>query len=1740
VLQDERVLGALRRLSGAMADAIDRLTSVGTGRGSRNFLTFIIDEATRNLPTVVKILEDIWGILRNVARAAAPAFRDLLDYILELSGRARDATSDFEGLSDFFRTGIRYFRTWMELGIAVVDLFFAIGNAGGARAGNDLLKDLTARVRESADWIRSHRKRVQEFFEDARKATNEIGRVLVAIAAAIVDVFSVRNVEAFADFLIDVLIPALTTVIQMMGFLTSIVHELLAQPVVREIAQWAATFVILVKGLTLLRGAVVALVGTLRVGLAVFGKGPLIFLAVVAAIAALDKQFHFLAPTLRFIRRIAGAVFDWLKEAGRDLVDWFKDVWNQGLLKWIRWPFEKAFDLVKAGFKIFRNTTGNFIEWVTENFGEGSTWGTIARIFTAPFEAAWDIIKLLFRTIKGAVSIFLDAIAGRFDSIGQTIKNIWNDIFGTMYNVIAVVLNKIIAGVNLAIKGLNAVNPFDDIGEIKFHMVENWDAAQYQAEGARRENTGRGRDAQAAATGAEFTAKPGGRLALLAEGGYDEVVLTTDPKHRDRQMSLLAKYLEKTGMAFDRGGYVQGAIRPPGGEPNLIDRLFRLGFNATSAYRPGFITNSGNISDHSAGNAWDFGDTANNIRALWKIIFPLRSQIKQLFGPTYVSGARGFDYGRAYNQAGTENQRIHENHIHLALVGAAQRLGSIVGNIVNGNVGGAIAQLPKVFTKSIANLIGRNPMKTGKGGLFRGGVAGVWDLARDTIGRLERRATRMTQGGVGATGSVDIGNRAAAAEVFRYMKARGFTDAQAAGWVGVFQKESGFNTRITNRAGSGATGLAQWLGSRLTGLHAFAESRNASPWSLQTQLDYVWHELRGTESSAYRAVKTARSPEQAAQLIDSLYERSDAILSAPAYARAAFERFARRFQHGGRLGGYGGGDIVNAKLEPGEHVISKEEVKGAGGHEVIEAMRRMWGGGKQGGPDRYQVGGRTLLVGDSLGVGLRDHLEKLFKNIDSIVKGSMNSAWGLDRLEENLKESYKRVIWEMGANDYTAEMFRKGLKKAFKKAGDDREFVIPLLRGNIRDRERKNDFIRDFAERHDNVTVVRPRGEMASDRVHYGPSGYRDFAAAIAKAVKEGGGGKDRGSDAPEIADIKRRRGDDVGEEFSRVVDRYVDRFKKTIKKADDLTKTIRQGLSRLTEEGGIFEQLRARIEQYSSNRATRLIERQFGRTRRRGAFRRDFDEVDQARFNLTTVRGEREGLLSERDAIRDEERAARAAIEEAKRRRKNADTKKERNKAEKALELARAALTDAQNRERENATLIAQNTQAEVEAIEGVQSAIRDAISERFDRRQSKIDWRRRVLAAFGQDIGTATGFAEREVKNLQDERQALTELLDEAQRTGNRELAQSLKDDISELDVQIAEGVRNVFQTRVDEVNRVASRGLRAADVSQRLATIGETNFLGVELALGQRQGALQQQREGLLGLYNDAVARGDVTAMQELGDALDDNAIALAENKQAIEDNTNAARAQQISDVNDRFGFLSSVLSTAGTIFQGIEDITGTSQSGTQLGLLRGQTGALGTQRNGLLGVLGSLLGYNTDEVAGLQKLDGGGLTNFLLSLAQGPVFESIMARLNPGEEDQFKDLISALLGNVQATNENTKAIDELNGQADSQTFNSSYWQAFRFAIFNGSGQFMPNYSPYAPRMHSGGMAGRDGMYNLQAGEIVTPVSQVNQSTGTVIGEQHDHFHITTPKEVVDGRDLARESSWARRYSPQGSTP
>ena len=111
---------------------------------------------------------------------------------------------------------------------------------------------------------------------------------------------------------------------------------------------------------------------------------------------------------------------------------------------------------------------------------------------------------------------------------------------------------------------------------------------------------------------------------------------------------------------------------------------------------------------------------------------------------------------------------------------------------------------------------------------------------------------------------------------------KGLTKDQAKGIVGNILHESGGRSDILEggkrgelTVGSGkGYGLAQWTDkSRQQGLANFAKSRGTKTSDINTQLEYIWHELNTTESKALAELKKTNNVKDATSAIMNYYER---------------------------------------------------------------------------------------------------------------------------------------------------------------------------------------------------------------------------------------------------------------------------------------------------------------------------------------------------------------------------------------------------------------------------------------------------------------------------------------------------------------------------------------------------------------------------------------------------------------------------------------------------------------------------------------------------------------------------------------------------------------------------------------------------------------------------------------------------------------------------------------------------
>jgi hypothetical protein len=159
-------------------------------------------------------------------------------------------------------------------------------------------------------------------------------------------------------------------------------------------------------------------------------------------------------------------------------------------------------------------------------------------------------------------------------------------------------------------------------------------------------------------------------------------------------------------------------------------------------------------------------------------------------------------------------------------------------------------------------------------------------------------------GGNGGSG----GGGGTAGRIAQFFHRKGVPGYLIAGIIGNLSVESSLNSHAYN-SGEGAIGLVQWEGGRRAALQAFARQHGGSEGDLNTQLEFLWHEMHTSESAAWNQVRQAGNVREAAALWDQYYERSSGSSRQQRVSRAI--QFAQSGHlpggTGGGGGGYGGG-----------------------------------------------------------------------------------------------------------------------------------------------------------------------------------------------------------------------------------------------------------------------------------------------------------------------------------------------------------------------------------------------------------------------------------------------------------------------------------------------------------------------------------------------------------------------------------------------------------------------------------------------------------------------------------------------------------------------------------------------------------------------------------------------------------------------------------------------------------------
>lgn len=126
-------------------------------------------------------------------------------------------------------------------------------------------------------------------------------------------------------------------------------------------------------------------------------------------------------------------------------------------------------------------------------------------------------------------------------------------------------------------------------------------------------------------------------------------------------------------------------------------------------------------------------------------------------------------------------------------------------------------------------------------------------------------------------------------QAIKFFMSKGLSRAQAAGIAGNLLFESGFKPTAVGDGGT-SFGIAQWHNGRGAAMKAWTSSHGYSTTSFKGQLDYLWHEMNGSESNALSKLKATSSPYDAGMAFQRYFERPAVINPARGQAAARFYR----------------------------------------------------------------------------------------------------------------------------------------------------------------------------------------------------------------------------------------------------------------------------------------------------------------------------------------------------------------------------------------------------------------------------------------------------------------------------------------------------------------------------------------------------------------------------------------------------------------------------------------------------------------------------------------------------------------------------------------------------------------------------------------------------------------------------------------------------------------------------------
>ncbi len=1150
------------------------------------------------------------------------------------------------------------------------------------------------------------------------------------------------------------------------------------------------------------------------------------------------------------------------------------------------------------------------------------------------------------------------------------------------------------------------------------------------------------------------------------------------------------------------GGYAKGGMAGPAGSGAAFNSIAsfamkKFGLTMTAGRtNHGRMTTSGNVSDHSWGGAGDFANATQTTDPaktkfynFWKSKLP--QVIKQMIYQHNSVGQGGGVVPYLPND--------HFNHVHLAIQRSLymdnNRMAKLISRASrNLNINDLLNGVTDESGAVTADHVDRVKVG-GKRGPIRTMIQKMLDKVRSAANQFidlksganamagtgPNDADRVVDGGIGRARTLKI-----IAEAMRILSIpRQIRSGWSAMAIARAQQESGFDPNAINL------------------------------WDSNAKAGHPSQGLFQTIPSTFNAYKLKGH--------NNLLDPLDNTLAAFRYMRARYGRGdwgqALAVMRGIR-GGYARGGF------PG----------GAPGF----ARGGFIGGGLM--PRMGRAATSVLQVGDSLGVGTEDLLKKLIDGISTNSRVGRTSQQGLEILRNSMRDSISKVIFDLGTNDGTAQQLAKSIKAALRVVGEERELVIPTVEGP--QAAAKNRVIRQLASQHSNITVPdwagNDRGLLAPDGIHATPQGYKERAQLLAKAVGDAvrsAVGAAPGSDRERRRSIARSgrytAPDLLPTDFEGIMQEFGLAFQEVVKRSRSLkkivsvSKVVTKNLGALTDENGIIDQATTALQNFVDDLSTSLGEMTYSLSRSGivNMILSPTEQADRQIANMQAAINKFIDLDADIDAaleeVTDRLNAVNREIARLERRSRRrgltGDERDELKDLRESRDNLTASQTNLQRRARESQQAVndkmAELFQAQLDRFT---KATEDSLANVTAGGQNlaQNDIATRIASAFGRGTGALDATR---VEILRRQQDALRGAIAEADRRGYADLAAQYRTQFDELSATIAEGVASQLNNAIQAAQAEFQRRIGVNDLQGRIAdlagrgarSVGGGAVGAAQLRLGASQSRQQILSDRLLEASREADAAfwtGNQGALNTLTDEMNELTVQLAENAQNIADNTVAITQARIDQITQRGQFQTGIFGQVGQILAAVGASTGTDTSGAQLGFANRTTGALQSTIGNLAWEL--LQSFGID----LRNQNGGQIAQTLGGLN----FDAIEFNMSEAQRTTFEGLISAILDNVNALQQNSDAIDELTGKNNDQGFSSTAWQWFRNAIFTGNGTLLPQYaSPSA---------------GLSAAS--SPM-MANSFAGTPAGGQYNiGVHVTEQVQDADPETIAQRTAWVLR--------